>query len=80
MDQKGYWHNVPPSGRLKDIPAAESNSELAAARSNDRPRYVTHLEVGEHVEIVKTDGTRIKAQFWEAKGNKVVLRTLPVAL
>jgi hypothetical protein len=71
MDNKGHWHNVP-------LPTPE---ELAMERSGEgakRPRYVAHMDIGERVEIVKADGTRIAAQFWEAKGNKVVLRTLPV--
>ena len=73
MDAKGYWHNEPIPDTQR-----ERDPEGAAARSNVRERYVAHMEIGEHVEIVKNDGTRIKAQFWEAKGNKVILRTLPL--
>ncbi len=67
MDDRGRWHNT-------TLPASKDLDE----RTTDLPRYVTHMQVGEHVEIVKADGTRIKAIFWEAKGSKVVLRTLPV--
>lgn len=68
MDDRGRWHNVP-----RPAPHAEPDDT-----GNNAPRYVCHMEVGERVEIVKADGTRIKAMFWEAKGNKVVLRTLPI--
>lgn len=75
MDDKGYWHNAPTPQEMKAMERAANGED---PRSNNRPRYVAHMEVGERVEIVKADGTRLAAQFWEAKGNKVVLRTLPV--
>jgi hypothetical protein len=37
------------------------------------------LSPGETVEIVKANGERATAQFSEAKGNRVVLRTLPIS-
>jgi hypothetical protein len=73
MDEKGYWHNEPDITTQRD-----TDPEGAASRSNSRERYVASMDIGERVEIVKADGTRIVAQFWEAKGNKVILRTLPI--
>lgn len=72
MDNRGYWHNVGNSGieshRDKLAP------EVDQARSNARDRYVFSCEIGEGVEIAKSDGTGILARFISAEKNRVTLR------
>lgn len=61
---------------LARFDAAEKNRVTLAPQYDGKPR--PYLELAERVELQRSTGESIKAQVWDNRNGKIILRTLPI--
>lgn len=47
-------------------------------KGGDLLKKVFELDIGEIVEIVRSNGDKVKARFYKSQGNRIELKTLPL--